>query len=505
MNAPRAVCRSIRCDCVERLAVRVADDPPGDRDLHLQERVRRADRPVTAQTQDGAAADQVPDRIQARGARAHARLRHRLGHRIGLRPERLDVRDHAEPPQARDVGRIRQLQVRDVVPEVVHAVRAARGLDGVEGAPDRPVAERVLVHLEAQRVESRHRVAEFLRLDELDAAAVIPAEVALVRIEQRRGAALGTAIEHDLDRGRVDVAAAAPRAHLEQVLDLLRPSMPVPPQGRHDPRGETALVVHGSVRAEQVGLDPRVLPSGDPQRVERALGDLDRRHPIRQRVARHDAGPERIGRSLLQAPARGPVRVADDVPVPRVGRRGGDAAADQRFGVHPRGVRVRVHQEHGTVRHDGVEVLAARPPAGCEDGVVPPAADDPGQVRVLARERPDALEVRVLGVQIVEVHVAEVPAGERRVDVRVLEPRHDACAREHRGGAAHAFEDLALGADRHDPIPAHRDGACPTPRRVDGGDVADQNEIRAVRGRHGRGRYHRSRYDVDVTKRSPAR
>ena len=41
----------------------------------------------------------------------------------------------------------------------------------------------MLVHLEAQRVESRHRLAELLRLDELDASAVIAAELFNTAIE----------------------------------------------------------------------------------------------------------------------------------------------------------------------------------------------------------------------------------------------------------------------------------------------------------------------------------
>jgi hypothetical protein len=55
----------------------------------------------------------------------------------------LDVRDDPELAQTREVGRVGQLQVRDVVARVVPAVGLARGLDGVEGAADRVVPQRV--------------------------------------------------------------------------------------------------------------------------------------------------------------------------------------------------------------------------------------------------------------------------------------------------------------------------------------------------------------------------
>ncbi len=69
----------------------------------------------------------VADRIEALGALPHARARERLGGRVRARPVRLHVGDDAERPHAWHVGGVGQLQVRDVVPGVVHpfAARAA--------------------------------------------------------------------------------------------------------------------------------------------------------------------------------------------------------------------------------------------------------------------------------------------------------------------------------------------------------------------------------------------
>ena len=77
------------------------------------------------------------------------------------------------------------------------------------------------------------------------------------------------------------------------------------------------------------------------------------------------------------------------------------------------------------------------------------------------------------------------PPRERRVDVRVLEPGHDAGAADHLGGA-HPLADLGLGADRDDPIAADRHRLGPAARRVDRVDVTDDDQVRALA--HGGGR-----------------
>ena len=108
---------------------------------------------------------------------------------------------------------------------------------------------------------------------------------------------------------------------------------------------------------------------------------------------------------------------------------------------------------------------------------------------MLACERRDPLEVRVPRRQIIEVDVQEDPAGERRVDVRVLEPGHDAGAADDLVRGADPVAHLVLGADGDDPVALDRDRPRPPPRRVDRVDVADEHQVRTA---HGRGRYHRS-------------
>ena len=130
-----------------------------------------------------------------------------------------------------------------MVAVVVPAVRGARGLDRVERRAHRAVPERVLVHLEALRVEPHEGLGEQPLLHELDAAVVLLAEMTFVGSEHRAGRALGTPVEHDLDRARVDVAAGPPLPLLDELADLLQLAMAVPPQRRDDARGELPRVV----------------------------------------------------------------------------------------------------------------------------------------------------------------------------------------------------------------------------------------------------------------------
>ena len=116
---------------------------------------------------------------------------------------------------------------------------------------------------------------------------------------------------------------------------------------------------------------------------------------------------------------------------------------------------------------------------------VPAPSDDPRVLGVIGGVRADPIEIVVDVVQVVEVHVATDPAGERRVDVRVLEPWNDAGAAQDLRGLEPLLE-IGLEADPDDPIAADRDRACPAAHGVDRVHVADNDQIRTLG--HGRGR-----------------
>ena len=75
-----------------------------------------------------------------------------------------------ELAKARDVRRIDQLQVRDVVAVPEIAIGLARGLDRIQRLADRAVADRVEMHLESVGIERGDALLEQFRLDHRDAA-----------------------------------------------------------------------------------------------------------------------------------------------------------------------------------------------------------------------------------------------------------------------------------------------------------------------------------------------
>ena len=113
---------------------------------------------------------------------------------------------------------VHDLDVRDVVPVAVAAVRGDRVLDRVEALAHGAVADRVEVQLEAEPVELGGRGVQHRGVDERDPGVVGEVTVPVaVRLEHRRREVLGDAVLHDLDArrrgtGRRDSARAARRA-----------------------------------------------------------------------------------------------------------------------------------------------------------------------------------------------------------------------------------------------------------------------------------------------------
>ena len=90
---------------------------------------------------------------------------------------------------------------------------------------------------------------------------------------------------------------------------------------------------------------------------------------------------------------------------------------------------VAVVEEDRAVRDDGVEVRACGgPPGKCSIAQPPPTIH--GASGCARGVGADGVEVGAGARQVVQPDVAEVPAGERRVDVRVLEARDDEPARQ---------------------------------------------------------------------------
>ncbi len=209
---------------------------------------------------------------------------------------------------------------------VVAAVGLSGRLDRVQGEPDGPVADRVLVHLEAEPVELDDGGQQVGRLEVgqpvVAAVAAVPVAVGL---EHRAGEVLQHAVDHDLDGCRVETGAghggvrrrAAP---LDQVGDLLDPSVPVPPQRPDDPGGQLAVGGQPLVGPLGVRGDPGVLPAGDAERVQVPLRGQDRRAPGVLGGGGHDVLVDPVRRALVQRAGRlAGRRVALDPAVGRVG------------------------------------------------------------------------------------------------------------------------------------------------------------------------------------------
>jgi hypothetical protein len=135
-------------------------------------------------------------------------------------------------------------------------------------------------------------------------------------------------------------------------------------------------------------------------------------------------------------------------------------------------VHVPVEQEHRPVADDRVEVLLDREPAR-EVLHRPPAAGDPLDVGVLAGVAPDAVEVGLPGVVVVQRDPQPVQPGERRVHVGVLEAgqHHPAGQVVVLGRRTDQLAHVLVGADGDDPVPPHGDRGGPAAGGVDAVDV----------------------------------
>jgi hypothetical protein len=170
---------------------------------------------------------ELRERVLQGGSRHAEEGDRQLGHlRLVHRPQHLQVRCRAERGEPRDVVGMDDLQVREMVPDpgFPGAARAGRAgsLDGVERGADRPVAERVEVHLEARLVEGGHVAGELAGVDEVQPGVPSRAAVVIeVGGEHRGGVVLHDAVEHHLHAGRPESPGRVVLAVVEQPLELL--------------------------------------------------------------------------------------------------------------------------------------------------------------------------------------------------------------------------------------------------------------------------------------------
>ena len=146
-----------------------------------------------------------------------------------------------ELTEARDVVGVDDLDVGDVRPRVGRPVRLPGGRDGIECLAHGPVADGVEMRLEPERVEARDVPLERLGIDHAQAAVVRRVAVVVqVRLDEAAGPVLEDAVLHQLDAGRGVAADRRTRATLDELLDLLRATRPIPPQRPDDPGRQLA-------------------------------------------------------------------------------------------------------------------------------------------------------------------------------------------------------------------------------------------------------------------------
>ena len=285
-----------------------------------------------------------------------------------------------------------------------------------------------------------------------------------VRGGHRGGERLAHAVEHQLDRGRPELAVAGLLAPGQQVIDLAEAPAAIPPQGAGHLAAEHAVVGRHQVGVERVRhaefarrAHAGILEPGDAQRVQVGLAREQAREQLGRRRRRH------LGRDQ----AHGPVvqrarRLAGFVPLdPAVDRVGGarvDARELQGRRVHPGAVVIPVRQEGGLAAGDGVQVRRCRQAAG-ERRHGPAAAEHPGagrQGRTVLRHR---IQAFVPGPQAEQVAPQALKPAADRVHVRVAEgrQRQPPPQVDDAGAAAGQLAYLVIGAQGLDHAVADRE------------------------------------------------
>ena len=300
-----------------------------------------------------------------------------------------------------------------------------------------------------------------------------------VRLEDGTREVLEHAVEHELDAGRRIAAARRPRPALDQLLDLFRPAVALPPQGAHDAAGQLAPTGERGVgELLLVGRHDGVLPVRDAQGVQLGTGRAE--VPRRGRRAWWPAATVRRARSPLpgarrSAARRGRARSGRR----RVGGLGGDPGQLERLRVDPGRVAVAALEVDRPIGRDAVEVRAVRDPAR-EVRHRPAVADDPRLVGVGGGVGRHDLEVVIQPTRALEAAAQPAQPGANGMDVRVPEARRDgpAAQPDDAGPRADRDADLVVASNRDDPAAPDRDRLGPATSGVHRRDPAtEQDEV----------------------------
>ena len=306
--------------------------------------------------------------------------------------------------------------------------------------------------LEAQGIEAGHVIPEQDGIDEADSVVDRrPPKAVEVWLEQRRAVVLDDAVQHHLDRRRPEAAERAGAPPLDELLDLFRASLAIPPVAGDRPAGQPPALGEEAIGGEVSGGHPGVLPGTDPEALEVGLGEREPAHEVLGRRGRK-AAADHLQRPLVERPARLPVRIPLDPSVGRIDGIPVDRGDLEGPTVHPGPVPIAVDEEGGAIRDHPVERLAGRRAAG-ECRHRPAVADQPGAISLRLGVGLDGLEVggRVDG-QVVERAAGQTDPGHHRVDVRILEGRQQGSSGQLDPARprAHLAFDIGTAADRHD-------------------------------------------------------
>ncbi len=241
-------------------------------------------------------------------------------------------------------------------------------------------------------------------------------------------------------------------------VELLQPTVALPPERAANPRDELARASGRDVRVVRVGVaevaaDDGVLPCRHPVREQVTLAFEECCDAVVQRLLGQHPEQQRHG-TLVQRAGRLAVRVTLDAAVYRIGCLTGDPRQFERAAVDPCAVVVSVGQVGGPIGDNAVEVLLSRRAAG-ERGQLPAGPDHPRRGWVPGGIVADRGKVGGLVVQRGQVAVQPLGAALHGMAVSILETRQQQAASEvdHLGaGAVHLARLLAEG---HDPVSGH--------------------------------------------------